>query len=117
MSPPLHTPYDGSSKPFTIGLKPLDLAEWIEVDDDLEMYLAEKRRLYATVPDKVFVEEPDTREAQREVLDLIEAHLARHHPELLEWSKARPDHIPRRLVPRRGMIRRKTATMRTLHRS
>jgi hypothetical protein len=85
---PRHTPYDGSSKPFSIGLKPLDLAEWIEVGDDLDMYLAEKRRLYATVPDKVFVEEPDTREAQREVLDLIEAHLARHHPELLEWSKA-----------------------------
>jgi hypothetical protein len=85
---PRHTPYDGSSKPFSIGLKPLELAEWIEVGDDLDMYLAEKRRLYATVPDKVFVEEPDTREAQREVLDLIEAHLARHHPELLEWSKA-----------------------------
>jgi hypothetical protein len=88
MTSPLHTPYDGSSKPFSIGLKPLDLAEWIEVDDDLDMYLAEKRRLYATVPDRVFVEEPDTREAQREVLDLIEANLARHHPELLERSTA-----------------------------
>jgi dimethylamine monooxygenase subunit A len=85
---PLHTPYDGSSKPFSIGLKPLNLAEWIDVRDDLDMYLAEKRRLYATVPDKVFVEEPDTREAQREVLDLIEAHLARYHPELIERSRA-----------------------------
>jgi hypothetical protein len=85
---PRHTPYDGSSKPFTIGLKPLNLAEWIEVGDDLDMHLAEKRRLYATVPDKVFVEEPDTREAQREVLDLIEAHLARHHPELLQRLRA-----------------------------
>jgi dimethylamine monooxygenase subunit A len=84
---PRHTPYDGSSKPFSIGLRPLDLAEWIEVGDDLDIYLAEKRRLYATVSDKVFVEEPDTREAQREVLDLIEAHLARHHPELLGRSK------------------------------
>jgi hypothetical protein len=84
MTPPVHTPYDGSSKPFSIGLKPLNLAEWIEVGDDLDMYLAEKRRLYATAPDKVFVEEPDTREAQREVLDLIEAHLARYHSDLLE---------------------------------
>lgn len=83
----LHTPYDGSSKPFSIGLKPLNLAEWIEVDGDLDMYLAEKRRLYGTVPDNVFVEEPDTREAQREVLDLIEAHLARYNPELLERSR------------------------------
>ena len=71
--PPIHTPYDGSSKPFSIGLKPLNLAEWIEVGDDFDMYLAEKRRLYTTVPDKVFVEEPDTREAQREALGLVEA--------------------------------------------
>ncbi|WP_394886768.1 DUF3445 domain-containing protein [Mesorhizobium sp. AaZ16] len=85
---PRHTPYDGSSKPFTIGLKPLDLAEWIEVGDDLDMYLAEKRRLYATVPDKVFVEDLDTRVAQREVLDLIEAHLARHDTQLLGRLKA-----------------------------
>ena len=28
---PVHTPYDGSSKPFSIGLKQLDLNEWIEV--------------------------------------------------------------------------------------
>jgi hypothetical protein len=87
---PTHTPYDGSSKPFSIGLKPLNLAEWIEVDGDLDMYLAEKRRLYATVPDKVFVEEPDTREAQREVLDLIQEHIARYYPEMLKQSTASP---------------------------
>nr|MBA3448520.1 DUF3445 domain-containing protein [Pseudaminobacter sp.] len=87
MTFPVHTPYDDSSKPFSIGLKPLDLAGWIEIDDDLDMYLAEKRRLYATIPDKVFVEEKDTRDAQREVLDLIEAHLARHHPELPKRSR------------------------------
>ena len=32
MNSPTHTPYDGSAKPFTIGLKPLDPDEWIEVD-------------------------------------------------------------------------------------
>ena len=44
--PPTHTPYDGSSKLFTIGLKPLDLGAWIEVDEYLLPYLTEKRRLY-----------------------------------------------------------------------
>ncbi|WP_292211382.1 hypothetical protein [Mesorhizobium sp.] len=47
---PAHTPYDGSSKLFTIGLKPLDPANWIEVDGHLLPYLAEKRRLYAEIP-------------------------------------------------------------------
>ena len=29
---PAPTPYDGSTKPFTVGLKPLDLDNWIEID-------------------------------------------------------------------------------------
>lgn len=79
---PTHTPYDGSSKLFTVGLKPLDLDRWIEVDGHLIDYLAEKRRLYAEIPDKVFVEEDGTRDAQREVRDLIEAHLLTAFPEI-----------------------------------
>jgi len=78
---PAHSPYDGSSKPFTIGLKPLDLADWIEVDGNLAAHLAEKRRLYAGMPDKVFVAEPDTRAAQQEVLDLLTAHLPERFPQ------------------------------------
>ncbi|WFP78401.1 DUF3445 domain-containing protein [Mesorhizobium sp. WSM4906] len=77
---PTHTPYDGSSKLFTIGLKPLELDRWIEVDEFLLPYLAEKRRLYAEIPEKVFVEQDDTRDAQREVLDLLVAHLREKHP-------------------------------------
>lgn len=78
---PAHTPYDGSAKPFAIGLKPLDLEDWIEVDGDIEAYLSEKDRLYATLPEKVFVEEPDTRDAQQEVLDLLKAYLPARFPD------------------------------------
>ena len=79
---PTHTPYDGSSKLFTIGLKPLDLADWIEVDGRYEAYIAEKQRLYATIPERVFVEEPNTREAQREVFDRLAEHLTAGAPRL-----------------------------------
>ncbi|RWC43636.1 MAG: DUF3445 domain-containing protein [Mesorhizobium sp.] len=78
---PTHTPYDGSSKLFTIGLKPLDPANWIEIDDHLLPYLAEKHRLYAEIPERVFVEEDGTRDAQQEVLDLLGAHLMERFPE------------------------------------
>ncbi|MDX8498674.1 DUF3445 domain-containing protein [Mesorhizobium sp. VK4C] len=78
---PTHTPYDGSSKLFTIGLKPLELDRWIEVDEFLLPHLAEKQRLYAEIAEKVFVEEYDTRDAQREVLDLLAAYLPAKHPE------------------------------------
>ncbi|MGB3502488.1 MAG: DUF3445 domain-containing protein [Mesorhizobium sp.] len=74
------TPYDGSAAPFTIGLKPLDLAEWLQRDDTFDLQLAEKRRRYAEMPGKVFVEEPDTSAAQSEVLALIEDHLGTAAP-------------------------------------
>lgn len=86
---PTHTPYDGSSKLFTIGLKPLELDKWIEVDRHLIDHLAEKRRLYMEIPDKVFVEEDGTRDAQREVRDLIEAHLMATFPETYRRTSAR----------------------------
>jgi hypothetical protein len=79
--PPAHTPYDGSSKPFTIGLKPLDLADWIEVDRHLEAYLAEKDRLEAAHGDAIFAAEPGTENAQREVLSLVVDHLPARFPE------------------------------------
>ncbi|WP_442582320.1 heme-dependent oxidative N-demethylase family protein [Mesorhizobium sp. ASY16-5R] len=75
---PTHTPYDGSSKPFSIGLRPLDPSTWLEIDGHYEAYLGEKARLYATIPEKVFVEEADTRAAQQEVLDLAATHLSTH---------------------------------------
>ncbi|UVK47269.1 DUF3445 domain-containing protein [Mesorhizobium sp. AR07] len=80
-TPPTHTPYDGSSKLFSIGLKPLAPTDWIEVDGHLLPYLAEKRRLYAEIPGRVFVEEDGTRDAQQEVLDLLGTHLLERFPD------------------------------------
>ena len=73
-----HTPYHGTSTPFTIGLQPLDLADWIEVDRLYPDYLAEKDRLIAERPGDVFVAEPGTEDAQREVLDLVADHIVTH---------------------------------------
>lgn len=72
-----HTPYDGATAPFTIGLKPLDLAGWLEIDGDYEAYLAEKDRLIAERPGDVFAAEPGTEDAQSEVLELVVDHLVR----------------------------------------
>ncbi len=82
MTLPAYTPYDGSARPFTIGLMPLDLARWIEPDGDWGRYVGEKRRLAETHRDEIFVAEEDTARAQQEVLDLLSAHLAECHPGL-----------------------------------
>jgi hypothetical protein len=76
----LHTPYDGSSKPFTVGLTQLDEAQWLEEDENLIAYLNEKLNLYKTLPGKVLVEDEGTREAQSEVLALVQTHVLKHFP-------------------------------------
>jgi hypothetical protein len=79
-SPPFqHAPYDGSSLPFTVGLKPISEETWLEPDPFLIRYLAEKERLFAEAPDTVWRAEPDTQDAQREVLDLVTGSLGRFH--------------------------------------
>jgi hypothetical protein len=74
-----HIPFDGSQPLFKIGLEPLDLADWIEVDEHLDFYLDEKARLKTLYGDKVFVAEAGTELAQQEALDLLTFHLVKHH--------------------------------------
>jgi len=88
-APPfLHTPYDGSSKPFTVGLKPIGEDAWLEPDAFLSRHLGEKERLFASGLEAVFRQEPDTGAAQEEVLALITDHLARFHTGTHGVSKA-----------------------------
>ncbi len=79
---PAFTPYDGSSKPFTIGLAQLAPERWIVPDAALDFYLGEKQRLLETHPDVVFVAEAGTEAAQDEVLDLLVDFLPAHYPAL-----------------------------------
>lgn len=81
MTNPTYTPYDGSARPFTIGLSPLDPNSWIEPDADLGRYLDEKSRLETDHFADIFRAAPDTAQAQQEVLDLLVDHLVNHHPE------------------------------------
>jgi dimethylamine monooxygenase subunit A len=78
----LHTPYDGSAKPFSIGLKPLDPREWIEVDHNLKTYLTEKQRLYSEERDNVLAAMPGTEAAQLEILEMLVTYLPQRFPEI-----------------------------------
>lgn len=100
MSPPLHTPYDGSARPFQIGLKPLDPEAWIDVDERLGAYLDEKARLRVSHRDAVFVAEVGTEAAQAEVLEMLAEHLPRRFPEIYQRRGAEMEIVPlRRSVP------------------
>lgn len=97
MSSALRTPYDGSSRLFQIGLKPLDPAQWIDMDARLPADLAEKARLATTHWRDIFAAEPDTAAAQAEVLALLAAHLPQRWPEHYRLSGAVMEVMGRRV--------------------
>lgn len=78
---PMHTPYDGSSRPFTIGLKALEASDVIEVDAYLLAYLDEKNRLAAEARNQVIVSESGSEPAQHEVLELVADHVCNAYPQ------------------------------------
>ena len=90
----LPTPYDGSSKLFQIGLKPLEIAAWIDVDHRLPAYLDEKARVHAAHPGEVFAAEPGTEAAQAEVLHLLATHLAARFPAIYRRAGGRVEIVP-----------------------
>ena len=71
-----YTPYDGSRQPFSIGVAPLDLDDWIRPDALLANELAQKEALIAAQRDAVWREEAGTRAAQAEVRDALVEFLA-----------------------------------------
>lgn len=75
-----HTPYANRSGPFEIGLTPLDLEHWIEVDDKFSFYLAEKKRLIGEMPQCVFAADRSSEVAQDEVAELLIGHLLEYFP-------------------------------------
>jgi hypothetical protein len=93
-----HTPWDGSDPAFRIGLKPLDLANWLEVDDELEFYLAEKERIAEEHGEGIFRAEPGSDASQAETLALIAEHLPRRYPAVYSRDGAAMGVAGRRVV-------------------
>lgn len=89
-----HTPYDGSHKPFTIGMGLLDPADWIEPDEHLVRHLLRKEQLFAADRDIVFREEPETRAAQAEVLAMLAEFLPARFAEIWRLDGTRMDILP-----------------------
>ena len=100
----IHTPYDGSSQPFTIGLSQLDETQWLDVDENLSQYLEEKAILYKTLPDKVLVEDEATREAQSEVLAIVVDYLLKKYPNMYSLRDSEVSVTPTTAIPAKSAI-------------
>lgn len=73
-------PVDGRPWRLRMGLRLLDQAHWLEVDQRREAELREKMRLLAEAHDRVSVSLPGSEPAGRELFDAVVDHLERRHP-------------------------------------
>lgn len=69
-------------RPFTVGLKAFDPENWIVPDAHLAAQVREKVEHFATRHAAVFAAEPDTLEAQAEVLEMLLDYLPKRYPDL-----------------------------------
>jgi hypothetical protein len=83
---PRYTPYDGTAKPFAIGLSAIDPARWIEPDGDLLAYLDEKTHLRNSHFEAVFQSVRGSEAAQEECLGLLIDHLTATHGDIYKKS-------------------------------
>lgn len=79
---PLYLPFTSPRSHLKLGLKPLDLNDWIEMDEELPIYLNCKANLLQERYSEVFGSLPGSEAAQQEVLDLLLDHLPRRFPEV-----------------------------------
>ncbi|CAB4338398.1 MAG: DUF3445 domain-containing protein [Actinobacteria bacterium] len=76
-----YMPVDGKPDRVHIGARVLDLAHWIEINDDYESDVNKKRELLRDKHDRVFVSLPLGDIGSQEVLDLLAEHLPRTFPD------------------------------------
>jgi len=77
-----YIPLESKGWRMAMGLRPLDLDQWLEVDDRRNDELEQKRHLLDTAFDVVVATNPEGDEGSRELLGEVTRYLGAHHPEL-----------------------------------
>lgn len=81
MKKPVYLPFADGKWRMAMGLNPLQLPDWIEIDDDFAKELQLKNKLLQAQYAEVFGSLPGSEAAQQEVLELLLEHLSQYFPE------------------------------------
>lgn len=76
-----HVPVDGRPFTLTMGLRALDILDWIEIDDNYDSELQQKRDLLLKQRHQVLAVLPTGERGSRETLSMLKDHLPRRFPE------------------------------------
>ncbi|NJO40338.1 MAG: DUF3445 domain-containing protein [Cyanobacteria bacterium CRU_2_1] len=81
MDKPVYLPFTETQWQLRMGLKPLNLHDWIEIDNEFVFYLDRKIDLLQHHYSSVFASLPGSEVGQKEVLDLLLNYLPERFPE------------------------------------
>jgi len=84
---PKYLPFADGKWQLTMGVKPLDLATWIEIDEEFERELLLKEELLRDRYGDVFVALPGSEASQQETLEVILEHLQKYFPQYYQWDQ------------------------------
>jgi dimethylamine monooxygenase subunit A len=79
-------PFDGSEYKPQMGLKPLELKNWIEVDSNYSHYVARKKELLQNHPETVFIFRDEADLIALELYDTVKEHLQNYFPNLVQFG-------------------------------
>lgn len=87
-------PFSGEAYKPSMGIKPLDLSQWIEVDDRLVSHLKLKEKLVSEHYDTVIQQLDSAAEAIVETEEVLTQHLAKDFPEIYKLQGDRFQILP-----------------------
>ncbi|PZF75486.1 hypothetical protein DK847_18400 [Aestuariivirga litoralis] len=85
---PRHRPFLTAGAAFEIGLKPMEMAQWLDVGPDHAVFMAAKRARLSGCPPLYYRTLERSRPAQVELLRLVAANLLAHHADAFAGSEA-----------------------------
>ena len=83
---------------------------WLDVDDTFKVFLAEKKRLYMQIPEKIFQAEEHTQDAQVEVLELVTNYLREHSLKLEEPNTSHPPLLQAAMMVQEDLVLMRKST-------
>uniref|UniRef100_B8HQ35 DUF3445 domain-containing protein n=1 Tax=Cyanothece sp. (strain PCC 7425 / ATCC 29141) TaxID=395961 RepID=B8HQ35_CYAP4 len=81
-----YSPFDPGKVQLKLGVQPLALPEWIEIDQNFASQLAEKEKLLRDRPSQVLVSLAGSEVAQSETLELLLSHLQTYFEPIYQWD-------------------------------
>lgn len=76
---PTHIPYKNGEGGVKVGLEPIEISEWLEIDELFTSEIEQKKELYKHSFESIYQEHVDSKDAQLELFNTLSKHIDTYH--------------------------------------